>query len=280
MENWGFWAAIGAAVCWGSYMVPFKKSHSSNLRQFQAMIAVGVGISGLLLAPVLGYPLNLNIYGLLSGSLWAVANAASLVAVLNLGISRAVPLMSSLVILSSFLWGVLVFHELPGGLAAGFVGIGLIVAGVVIVSITGNIQSQNIKRGLITAISAGLIFGSQLVPLKMGSVATKDFFWSVCLGIFLTGVLIALALKTKFKNESVKMGLLSGVIWNIGNLLSLISVSMIGLSKAGPISQLAVLVAVVWGLFYFKEITKPKHRVQVLIGAMVILIGVVTLAMA
>ncbi|MBI3109613.1 hypothetical protein HYZ06_01090 [Candidatus Daviesbacteria bacterium] len=280
MENLGFLAALGAALFWGSYMVPFKISKSQNLLQFQALMAVGIGLSGLLISLILGYSLTLNMYGLLSGVLWASANAISLVAILNLGLSRAAPLLASLVILSSFLWGALVFGELPTGITMGFFGIGLIVLGVILVSTTGNTHSQNVKKGLLAGIVAGLIFGSQLVPIKVGNVATRDFFFPVCAGIFITGILISQAMRVKFKNEAIKESLSSGFIWNIGNLLSLISLSMIGLSKMGPVSQSAILIAVLWGLYYFKEITQRKQVMQVLSGAVILLLGVVILGLA
>lgn len=280
MVNLGFLAALGAALAWGSFMVPFKKSGSSNLIQFQALIAVAIGFSGLIASLVLGYPLTLNVYGLISGVLWAVANALSLGAIMNLGLSRAVPLMSSLVVIFSFLWGALFFHEIPAGLTTGFWGIGLIVTGVVLVSSTENMESRNIRRGLLAGIFAGLIWGSQLVPLKVGNVLTTDFFFPVCLGIFLTGLLIAVIKGIKFKYEAVGFSLASGVIWNIGNLLSLISLSLIGLSKAGPISQTSSLVAVAWGLFYFKEIPRRRQKAQVLIGAVILISGVITLGLA
>ena len=277
MNNLGFLAAIGAALSWGSYAVPFKASHSSNLIQYQALMAIGIGLSGLLISLMLGYPLNLNAYGLLSGVLWAIANAISLVAILDLGLSRAVPLMSSLVVVSSFLWGALVFHDFPAGLLIGFLGVGLIVVGVVLVSSTGNMESQNVKKGLLAGALAGLIWGSQLVPLKVGNVATQDFFFPVCLGIFISGLLIFAIKKAKFNKEVVGLSLLSGVVWNIGNLLSIFSISLIGLSKGLPITQSASLVAVLWGLFYFKEITKRRQKIQVLIGAIILIGGVVTL---
>ncbi|MBI2334995.1 hypothetical protein HYU96_04325 [Candidatus Daviesbacteria bacterium] len=280
MENLGFLAALGAALAWGSYLVPFKISQSKNLLSFQALMAVGIGFSGLLISLILGYSLTLNMYGLLSGVLWASANVISLVAVLNLGLSRAAPLLSSLVILSSFLWGALVFGELPTGIIMGFFGIGLIVLGVILISATGNTHSQNIKKGLLAGIIAGLMFGSQLVPIKVGNVATRDFFFPVCFGIFITGLLISQVMKVKFKKEAVKESLLSGLIWNIGNLLSLLSLSIIGLSKMGPISQSAILVAVFWGLFYFKEVAQRKKMIQVLIGAAVLLAGVAILGLA
>lgn len=280
MNNLGVLAAALAALCWGSYMVPFKKSGSLNLIQFQALMAVGVGFSGLLISLTLGFPLSFNIYGLASGLLWAVANAIFLQAVVNLGIARAVPIAASLVIILSFLWGGLVFNEMPTGIMVGFLGVGLIILGVVIISTIGSLESQNIKRGLLSAVSAGVIWGSQWVPLKLGQVATRDFFFPVCLGIFVSGLIIFALKKKRFKAEAVGLSLLSGLIWNIGNLLSLVSLSIIGLSKMGPISQMAVLVAVLWGVFYFKEVTKSTARLQVLIGAMILLTGVVILGFA
>ncbi len=280
MNNLGILAALGAALAWGTWMVPFKKAGSANLIQFQALIAVAIGFSGLIISLFLGYPINLNIYGLVSGVLWAIASAISLTAVANLGLSKAAPLVSSLVVLSSFLWGALVFHEVPEGLVLGFLGVGLIVVGVVIVSSTGSMTSRNAKKGLLAGVIAGLIFGSQLVPVKIGHLSAIDFFFPVCLGIFITGLVITLLMRAKFTKDAIGASLICGIIWNLGNLLSLISVSLIGLSKAGPVSQVAALVAVLWGLFYFKEVSKKKARLQVLIGAIILLGGVAVLGFA
>lgn len=280
MVNLGFLAAIGTALAWGSYMVPFKRSKSSNLVQFQALIALGIGLSGLIISLILGYPLSLNLFGLLSGFLWASANAIFLVAVVNLGLARAVPIASSLVIISSFLWGGLVFNEMPQGFILGLFGIGLIILGVALISAIGTTATVNKRKGLVAAMVAGLVWGSQLVPLKVGNVSTKEFFFPVCLGILITGSLIFIIKKVKIKKEAIKESLLSGFIWNIGNLLSLVSLSIIGLSKMGPTAQSSTLVAVLWGLFYFKEVTKPKAKLQILIGAVILLLGVITLGVA
>lgn len=280
MENLGFLYAIGAALCWGTYMVPFKKSKSESLIQFQTLMSVGILLSGFIISLLVGFPLNFNIYGIIAGVFWAIGNTLALIAIKNLGLSKAVPLMSSIVILSTFLWGALVFGELPSGLFFASFGLLLIIAGVVIVSARGESRSENIKAGLIAAILGGLVFGSQLVPLKLGHVSAANFFFSTCLGIFITALAIFLFKPVKFKNEAIKESLLSGTIWNIGNFLSIASVSLIGLAKGYPLSQSSVLVAVLWGVFYFKEITQPKHKLQVLIGAVILLIGVITLGLA
>lgn len=279
MENLGILAALGAALAWGTYMVPFKKSKSINLAQFQFLMTLGIGVSGLAASLILGFPLSLNIYGLLSGVLWALANSIFLVAVPNLGLAKAVPVGSSLVISLSFLWGI-AFKEMPDGIMTGILGIVFIILGVAVISSVGSAKSQNIKKGLLAAVLAGSIWGSQLVPIKVGQVATKDFFFSLCIGIFISGLIIFLKKKIKFTKETIKEGVLSGLIWNIGNLLSLLSLSIIGLSKMGPISQSATLVAVFWGLFYFKELSGRKARLQILIGAAILFTGVVIMGFA
>lgn len=280
MNNFGFLAALGAALAWGSYSVPFKKSHCTNFFQFQALMTMGVFLSGLVVSLLAGFPLGINVYGLISGMMWTVGNIISLTAISNLGMAKAIPLMSTMVILSSFLMGALVFHELPSGLTAGFIAIGLIITGIVIVSSTGNANSISVRKGVLAGILAGLFFSSYLIPVKIGHVTTSDFFFSECLGVLGTGLAIALLFRTKFTKQAVKEGLLSGIIWNMGNLLSLIALAAIGYSKMGPISQTSILVAVLWGLFYFKEISKFSLRVRILMGAVVLFAGIIILGMA
>lgn len=280
MENLGFLYAIGAALCWGSYAVPFKKSKSENLIQYQALMAVAILASGFILSLLKGYPIGFNIFGLVSGFLWASANFISLSAFANLGISKAAPILSSLVIISTFLWGAFVFKELSDGIGLALLGISAIIMGIVIISTTNKSQSIKAKKGFAAATAAGLIFGSQLLPLKLGKVEPQDFFFSSTLGIFIVGMAIFLFKKAKFKKEAIGLSLLSGVIWNTGNLLSIISVSLIGLAKSIPLTQLAVLIAVLWGLFYFKEVGSTKGKLQVLAGAAVLLIGAIALSSA
>lgn len=280
MVNLGFLTALGAALCWGSYLVPFKKSPSSNLIQFQALMTVGAFLFAAVISPVLGYSINFNMYAILAGVMWASANIISLIAVADLGISKAVPVCVSLIILVSFLWGALFFHELPTGLLTGFMGIILIILGVILIGSTGKAESRNTKRGFLLAVLAGAVFGSMFVPVKLNNLAPQISFFPMSFGIMLTGLIIALLGKVKLRNEAVFASLLSGVLWSLGNLLAISAVSLIGLSKGFPMTQSAVLIAVCWGLFYFKEITKKREKMQVLIGAIILLVGIITLGFA
>lgn len=280
MENLGFLVAMGAALAWGSYVVPFKKSGSSNLIQFQALMGIGIFIFSIFTSLVLGYPFVVNVYGVASGLIWAFGNIISLRSVSDIGMSRALPIWVSMVILVSFLWGAVVFHELPSGLVLGMLGIGLIITGVSLVGSVGSTEARNVKRGIFLAIFSGSLFGSQLMPLKLGHLSTSEFFFSMSLGILLFGVGFLIFKKVKIKNEAIISSLLSGVLWNIGNLLSIFTVSLVGLAKGFPLTQSSVLIAVCWGLFYFKEITSPKNKLRILIGTVILLTGVIVLGLA
>lgn len=260
-------------------MVPFKKSGAKNVLLYQAVMGIGIALSGFALTLILGYSIALNSYALVSGFLWASANAIFIGAISELGLARAVPIASSLVILTSFLWGALAFNELPAP-EKGFLGTGLIILGVILISAVGSMSSRNVKKGILAAAVAGLIWGSQLVPVKLGNVAPAEFFFPVCVGIFISAMLIFIAKRVSFKKEAFGAGLLSGFIWNIGNLLSLISLSIIGLAKTGPISQSSTFVAVLWGLIYFKEIPSGKAKIQVLIGTAIMFAGIAVLSMS
>lgn len=276
----GFLLALGAALAWGSYFVPFKKSKSEKLILFQLLMSFGIVVSGFVISLLMGYSLNINLAGLLSGILWGSANILSLSAVLYLGLSKAIPLMSSLVIVTSFLWGTLFLKEQFDSLISGIVGIALIIFGVIVVSTTGNTKGRDLKLGLITAILAGLIFGSQFTPIKIASLDPNNYFFSMCLGIFLTAAVIGIFKRVKIENIAVKESIFSGIIWNIGNLFGVIAISLIGLSKGLPLTQSSVLVGIIWGILYFKEIAQIKQKIQILIGAGILLIGVVVLSSA
>lgn len=277
MENIGILAGVAAAFLWGTYMVPFKKSNSSNIIYYQTLMGIGILISGFILSFLLGFSINLNIYGLLSGIMWAAANLALLSAIANLGLTRAIPLITSLIIICSFLWGALAFNELPSGFLLPSLGIFLIIFGIVIVSTLGKSESKNNKKGFLSAIISGLLFGSQLAPLKLGNLSNNEFFFPLCFGIFLSAILIGFFKKVKFENRLIPFGLLSGLIWNIGNLLSIIAISEIGLARGFPIAQSAVLISTIWGVFYFKEIRKLRQIIQVLLGAIILFIGIIIL---
>lgn len=243
-------------------------------------MSVGIFFFGFVASVILGYSLSLNYYGLSAGILWGVANALSLTAVRSIGIARAIPIWVSVIVLVTFFSGVFIFHELSSGFSIGVIGIVGIIAGVLFIGSAGDAKSKHIKRGIMFSVLAGLVFGICVTPIKMSNLQPLAFFFPMSVGILLFGVGFALAKRLTLKNEAVMQGIAGGMLWNIGNLLSIISISILGLAKAYPIAQASLLIAVLWGVFYFKEITKRNDLIKILSGAIILLAGVIVLGMA
>jgi len=49
-------------------------------------------------------------------------------------------------------------------------------------------------------------------------------------------------------------GIISGIVWNIGNILSMLAIGIIGYTIAYPILYCGIFIAGLWGMFLFKEI--------------------------
>ena len=243
-------------------------------------MTVGIFVFSLIASFVLRYPLNLNFYGIAGGLIWGLANAMSLVAVSNLGISRAMPIWVSMVILTSFAWGAFFFHELPKGIFLGMGGVFLIVLSIILIGSMGNATGKKVGKGILLAILTGVLFGSSLTPQRLGNLDTQTYFFPMASGILLFGIISSLIKRAKFEKKAVIGSLISGGIWGVGNLLAITSVSLIGLAKGLPLTQAAVLISVLWGVFYFKEITKRKEIVKVIVGAIVLISGIIILSLA
>merc|ERR1712232_462956 len=69
-------------------------------------------------------------------------------------------------------------------------------------------------------------------------------------------------------------GLICGVLWNMGNICSILSLQPpLGMGVGYPLTQCCILVAGIWGVAYFKEITGSKKIVLFFVFAIILLIG-------
>jgi glucose uptake protein GlcU len=133
------------------------------------------------------------------------------------------------------------------------------------------------------ALGVGLCGGSTLVPLNYVTVRTKGlvFMPSFGCGAGISAVLYALGFVLLLKQrgqpippmharETLLAGLVSGLWWNISNLLSIIAIPRVGFAIAGPLLQCALFVAGLLGIFVFKEIKGPAIPVFFAAGGVLI----------
>lgn len=132
----------------------------------------------------------------------------------------------------------------------------------------GEADASSRVLGLLFALSVGLFGGSVLVPFKFvppeaaGLAALPSFG----LGALLAGAAVTAVYWKAIKNEpgapavpvdALGAGVLSGLVWNLGNTCSIVAQSppfSLAYGLAYPILQCALFFGGLWGIFVFKEI--------------------------
>ena len=125
-------------------------------------------------------------------------------------------------------------------------------------------NKNNTTLGIIYALATGLAGGTILVPLHFVPALQSGFVFipSFGVGTFVgsTFLLLITYIHDGYKlpalhvKQAAIYGILSGVIWNLNNILTVIAIPILGFALAFPLVQLAILVGGTWGIFLFGEI--------------------------
>ena len=275
-EYLGFMLAFIAAISWGTQFVPLKRIKNPDMLNFQVFMSVGIIIISVILTFILGFPFTINYFGLLAGVVWGIGNIFHITAVKNIGLAKgtAIPLGTSLII--SFFFGSFFFNE-SFNFLLGLTGVIIFLIGLPFVTYTKEKLKTN-KIGIIAAFVAGSLFGSILIFFKLGNLKPSEFLFPLSVGVILLGIILFLTKVRKIMKEYAYNGIASGIIWGIGMLSATYAVAFLGLAIGQPLTQLALLVAVLLGLFYFKEIKERKVIRMILIGAVLIFLAGILLA--
>ncbi len=279
VEFSGILFALLAAGFWGTYLVPLKKAKRPDLLLYSSFMTVGVILFSLTLT-LLNYPINFNYYGLLGGFLWAGGNLLSIKALNYLGLARAATVWMGFVILTPFLWGVIYFQEALMSPMLAISGLISLIVGIFIISWEKKRDSKYNFFSIGLAALAGILFGTQYTPFRLSGLTSQEYIFPMSLGIFITGIIILLLKLKGLRFDNFKNGITSGILWSLGNLAGVFAVATLGLAIGFPLTQLSILVATSWGLFYFREIKEKSKILRVLVGAIIIVLGAIFLAFA
>lgn len=145
---------------------------------------------------------------------------------------------------------------------------------------------------MLCALMVGLCGGSILVPMNYvpKSQSGLVFVPSFGIGAMLGSPLICLigfgysSMKGKplpylRLQQTLIPGIISGLVWNISNVLAIIAIPQIGYAIAYPFLQCALLVGGLWGVFVFREIAGTPVKVFFSSG-IVLIVGAVLLALS
>lgn len=110
----GYVAAALAAICLGSFGVPAKSKVVTRLDADPMVIQTYKSTMAFLtcwLVVLSGEPIKFTSWGIVSGIFWVPGGVAGIYAIRNAGLAIAVGTWSSIIVLTSFFWGIGVFEE-------------------------------------------------------------------------------------------------------------------------------------------------------------------------
>ena len=163
------------------------------------------------------------------------------------------------------------------------------------ISLTGDIdttgRSSDQKQfavGVFWAIVTGAFGGSILVPLNYAPPEASGlaFLPSFGIGTMIAAPVVAAAwfaregaVPETHWRVTLPIGIISGTLWNISNVLAIVAIPQLGYAVAYPILQCALFVAGIWGIVIFDEI-KGKEILVFFCSGIVLLVGAVSIAIA
>jgi glucose uptake protein len=175
-----------------------------------------------------------------------------------------------------------------------FIGVGLIVAAIIIDAVAYKKHSASLqkisKKGILLSVSAGILMAlfyrfvassmaTDFVTPEVGKLTPYSAVFFFAIGVFVSNFLFNwLIMKRPFEGEPLtfkdyaKGGLgvhltviLGGVIWNIGMSMSIIASGKAGFAISYGLGQGATLIAALWGVFIWREFKGASKQVNTLI---------------
>lgn len=281
--------ALITVACWGLWLAPTQNVKLPH----QSVKTLYVSLAFLLLALIVAFSQGIPSYTVLGfilpfagGFLWSISSLFAFIGTRNLGLAKAIGIWAPLNIVVSVFWGAVLFQELinlKGFMLLWFiVALILMIGGVLLIVLakgwrTTETMQRSIKAGFAGAVGAGILWGTYFIPMKYGGASAWVSSLPFALGMFVTGVGMVIAARVPVRLEKVSdygRVLGAGILWGIGNYTMLLLTDAIGAGKGFSISQLAVAVNALLGIYVLKD-PAPKTRAAAytLIGCLLAMAG-------
>ncbi|KAL7464956.1 hypothetical protein ACHAXS_005284 [Conticribra weissflogii] len=159
-ELCGYAAAIAAAISYGSFGVPVKSEVAKRLDVdplvMQSYKSIMCFLCCWLIIPM-GEPIRFTPWGIVSGIFWVPGGVAGIYGIRNAGLAVAVGTWSSIIVLSSFFWGIFVFHEKVKSISGACGAIATLIIGILGMSFFSRPpkKTKDIEKGEIVIPAGG-----------------------------------------------------------------------------------------------------------------------------
>ena len=139
------------------------------------------------------------------------------------------------------------------------------------------------------SLLAGAIFGLFLIPYKFTDIPLLEFMSAFTIGIFIAAQILVGIIYFKhrdlfkFQLAPSLASILMGLLWTIGQhgcFWAIDTKGALGYAVGYPLTQLNLLVNLLWGVIVFHEYPTKPERIKLAIATSVILVGAVLLALS
>ncbi len=237
--------AILPAIFWGS-IVPFNvKLGGGPYSQ-----TLGTTIGALIFSAVIYFVVHpvltplIFIVGIVSGLFWAVGQSNQLKTIDYIGVSKTMPISTGMQLVTTSLFGVIVFHEwsTTTTVILGVLALIFIVIGIVLTSLESEKnaeQSGQFKKGIITLIISTIGYLVYVVVARLFNVDGWSALFPQAIGMLIGGLI--LTYKHKPFNKYAIRNIIPGLIWAAGNMFLFISQPKVGVATSFSLSQMELL---------------------------------------
>ncbi|HDR4901518.1 TPA: GRP family sugar transporter [Bacillus cereus] len=278
--------AILPALFWGSIVLfnvklgggPYSQVLGTTFGALIFSIAIYMIVQPVLTPVVIGV-------GIISGLFWALGQANQLKSIDLMGVSKTMPISTGLQLVSTTLFGVIVFHEWSTiiSIILGVLALICIMIGIVLTSLQSKEekseeQAGNLKKGILILLVSTLGYLVYVVIIRLFNIDGWSALFPQAIGMVLGGIL--LTFKHKPFNKYAVRNIIPGLIWAAGNMFLFISQPRVGVATSFSLSQMGIVISTLGGIFILGEKKTKRQFIAIMIGIIFIIIAGIMLGIA
>jgi glucose uptake protein len=278
--------AILPALFWGSIVLfnvklgggPYSQILGTTLGALVFSIGVYIFIKPVLTPMVI-------IIGIISGLFWALGQANQLKSINLIGFSKTMPISTGMQLVSTTLFGVIVFHEwsTTTSVVLGVLALLCIIIGIVLTSLQSkeeknDEQTGNFKKGIVILLISTLGYLVYVIIIRLFSIDGWSALLPQAIGMVLGGIL--LTFKHQPFNKYAIRNIIPGLIWAAGNMFLFISQPRVGVATSFSLSQMGIVISTLGGIFILGEKKTKRQFIAIVIGIIFIIAAGIMLGIA
>jgi glucose uptake protein len=269
----GYLFAVITVLAWGTWLTPSQNLPFKN-QQIKTFYVAAANLLLALVVASLQKPGQLT-WGIvwlpfIGGLVWSVSGFLAFTATHRVGMAKAFGIWAPVNIVVSIFWGALLFHEFLNISLLLLLSVVAIIAGVLLIIFARSdgvkAQGRNAAIGFLSAIGAGILWGTYFIPIKLSQASLWVTALPLALGIFVGSAILVLLTRQPLplsRTSDYLRVAATGLLWGIGNYGSLLLIEELGAGKGFTISQLSVVVNALIGIYWLKD-PRPRTRAATL----------------